>query len=172
METIKKLYKKYEEIIVYLIVGVLTTIFSWGACWVAKVCGLDSDNEFQNFIINTIGWVAGVLFAYPLNRIWVFHSKNKHIIKEFFGFAGSRLGTWILDIVIMFVFINVWKIFLPICVWSQKVFGFLASWNIDDLHYICLMRDSIFRLRHILLQDKQLHLQYYKFWKKDIQMHY
>lgn len=135
METIKKLYKKYEEIIVYLIVGVLTTIFSWGACWVAKVCGLDSDNEFQNFIINTIGWVAGVLFAYPLNRIWVFHSKNKHIIKEFFGFAGSRLGTWILDILIMFVFINVWTLFLPICVWAQKTFGFLASWNIDDLHY-------------------------------------
>ena len=30
MEKIKTLYKKHEEIIVYLIVGVLTTIVAWG----------------------------------------------------------------------------------------------------------------------------------------------
>lgn len=108
MDKIKKLYKKYEEIIVYLIVGVLTTIVSWGACYIAKFF-LDSNVGFQNFIINTISWVAGVLFAYPLNRIWVFRSKNKHIIKEFFGFASSRVSTWILDVLIMWLFINIWS---------------------------------------------------------------
>ena len=105
MEKIKKLYKKYEEIIIYLIVGVLTTIVSWGACFVAKFF-LDSNDSVQNFIINTISWVVGVLFAYPLNKIWVFKSKNKHIIKEFLGFAGSRVSTWILDVIIMWFFIN------------------------------------------------------------------
>ena len=81
----KELYNKYEEIIIYLIVGVLTTIVSWGACFVAKLLGLDPDIKIQNFIINTIGWVVGVLFAYPLNRKWVFKSSNPHILKEFFG---------------------------------------------------------------------------------------
>ena len=106
MEKIKALYKKYEEIIVYLIVGVLTTIFSWGACFLAKFF-LDSNISWQNFIINTIGWVAGVCFAYPLNRAWVFKSKNKHILKEFGGFAASRISTWILDVGIMWFFVNI-----------------------------------------------------------------
>ena len=105
MEKIKTLYKKYEEIIIYLIVGVLTTIVSWGACFVAKFF-LDSNDSIQNFLINTISWVVGVVFAYPLNKIWVFKSKNKQIVKEFLGFAGSRVSTWILDVVIMWFFIN------------------------------------------------------------------
>lgn len=106
MEKIKELYKKYEEIIIYLIVGVLTTIVSWLACFVAKFF-LDSNISFQNFVINTISWVVGVTFAYPLNRAWVFKSKNKHILKEFGGFAASRISTWVLDVLIMWFFINI-----------------------------------------------------------------
>jgi len=125
MEKLKNLYKKYEEIIIYLIVGVLTTIFSWAACFVAKLF-LDSDNDIQNFIINSIGWVAGVLFAYPLNRIWVFKSTNKNIPKEFLGFATSRVSTWILDIVIMWLFVNI----LPLTPILEKVLA-LVSYSPD-----------------------------------------
>lgn len=106
MEKLKELYKKYEEIIIYLIVGVLTTIVSWSACFVAKFF-LDSNIGFENFLINTISWVVGVSFAYPLNRKWVFKSKNKNIPKEFLEFALSRVSTWVLDVVIMWFFINV-----------------------------------------------------------------
>lgn len=130
MEKIKELMKKYEEIIVYLIVGVLTTIFSWAACFVAEFLGLDSANDFQNFIINTIGWVAGVLFAYPLNRKWVFHSTNPKIMKEFIGFAGSRLSTWILDIVIMWLTVNV----LSMHYWIAKIF--ISSVIVTILNYV------------------------------------
>jgi len=104
---IHSLYVKYEEILVYLVVGVLTTIVSWGVCFIVERFFLDSSDTVQNFIINTIGWVAGVLFAYPLNRSWVFKSHNPDKVKEFFGFASSRLSTWILDIVIMWVTVNV-----------------------------------------------------------------
>ena len=41
--------------------------------------------KYREIIINTIGWVVGVLFAYPLNRKWVFKSTNPKILKEFFG---------------------------------------------------------------------------------------
>lgn len=128
------LYKKYEEIIVYLIVGVLTTIVSWGACYVAKLF-LDSNIDFQNFIINTISWVAGVLFAYPLNRIWVFKSKNKHIIKEFFGFASSRVSTWILDVLIMWLFINIWSFKNGFLTLLQKLGIVLSSVETEDKIY-------------------------------------
>ena len=109
-EKIKALCVKYREILVYLIVGVLTTIFSWLACYVAKFF-LDPTNTMQNNIINTIGWVAGVCFAYPLNRRWVFCSSNPHILREFFGFAASRLSTWALELVIMMVPVN--SLWLP-----------------------------------------------------------
>ncbi len=58
-------------------------------------------------IINTLGWVAGVCFGYPLNRSWVFRSTNPNIAKEFGGFAASRLSTWFLDIFIMWLTVNV-----------------------------------------------------------------
>lgn len=106
MSKIKELCKKHEEIIVYLIVGVLTTLVSFAACAVAKIF-LDSNNSFENFLINTIGWIVGVSFAYPMNRIWVFKSKSKYIVKEFGAFAVSRFSTWVLDVLIMELLVNI-----------------------------------------------------------------
>lgn len=130
IEKIKELMKKYEEIIVYLIVGVMTTIFSWGACFVAEVLGLDPKDTVQHFLINTIGWGAGVLFAYPLNRRWVFHSTNPKIFKEFSGFAASRLSTWILDIVVMEIMVNV----VNMNYWIAKIF--ISSVLVTILNYV------------------------------------
>ncbi len=118
IQKIKELCKKYEEIIVYLIVGVLTTIVSWGACWIAEVLGLNSEIEWQNAVINTIGWVAGVLFGYVTNRKYVFKSTNPQILKEFVSFAGGRVSTWILDIVIMYVAVNL----IQMNYWIAKIF--------------------------------------------------
>lgn len=129
-----KIFEKYREIIIYLIVGVLTTIVSWGACFVAKLF-LDPTQELQNFIINTIGWVAGVVFAYPLNRKWVFKSNNDKIVKEFMGFASSRLSTWILDILIMWFFVNICplnNLIIKICNWLNIS---LATADIDSVNY-------------------------------------
>ena len=134
MENIKKLYSKYEEIIVYLIVGVLTTIVSWGACFVAKFF-LDSNVDFQNFLINTISWVVGVCFAYPLNRKWVFKSKNKHILKEFGGFSLSRVSTWVLDVLIMWLFINIWSFKTGFLSLLQKIGIVLSSADTEDKIY-------------------------------------
>ena len=102
-----KIFCKYEEILVYLVVGVLTTIVSWLACFLVEHFLLDSSDSIQNVIINTIGWVAGVCFGYPLNRSWVFRSTNPKIAKEFAEFAGSRLSTWFLDLFIMWLTVNV-----------------------------------------------------------------
>ncbi len=102
-----KIFCKYEEILVYLVVGVLTTIVSWGACFLAEHFLLDSSDTVQNMVINTIGWVAGVCFGYPLNRSWVFRSTNPKIAKEFTEFAVSRLSTWFLDLFIMWLTVNV-----------------------------------------------------------------
>ena len=118
IEKCKELMEKYREIIIYLIVGVLTTIVSFAANFVFERFILNPDISWQNFLINTSGWVAGVLFSYPLNRRWVFQSKNPHIFREFFGFAGSRLSTWVLDVVIMWLTVNV----MGMHYWIAKIF--------------------------------------------------
>ncbi len=111
------LFCKYEEIWVYLVVGVLTTLVSWGSAFVAGFF-LDAQKTMQNNIINTIAWVAGVLFAYPVSRKLVFKSKNPNVWREFIGFAGSRLSTWVMDIVIMILTVNVWNMNY----WVAKIF--------------------------------------------------
>lgn len=114
----KELLKKYEEIIVYLVVGVLNTLVSWAACFLVEWLFLNPDITWQNAIINTWGWVVGVCFSYPLNRKLVFKSTNPKILKEFGGFAASRLSTWILDIIIMWLTVNVWGMHY----WIAKIF--------------------------------------------------
>ncbi|MBR5121768.1 MAG: GtrA family protein [Oscillospiraceae bacterium] len=126
---IKYYLQKYREVIVYLIVGVLTTIFSWFACWVAKLF-LDETITLQNNIINTIGWVAGVLFAYPLNRKWVFKSTNPKVFAEFLGFAASRVSTWLFELLIMTVTVN----YLQINYWVAKIF--IAAVIVVILNYV------------------------------------
>lgn len=107
MSKIKNLYNKYREIIVYIIVGLMTTVFCWVVTWIMEHFIFDPTVAFENFLINTICWVAGVVFAYPFNRKWVFKSTNPHIFVEFIGFAGSRVSTYFLDVFIMWLFVNV-----------------------------------------------------------------
>ena len=102
-EKCKALYRKYEEIIVYLIVGVLTTIVAWTAKFVANALLFRNTmypTPFENTVLSTINWVAGVIFAYFTNRRFVFKSK-KPMPKEAPKFVLSRVATWILDIVVM-----------------------------------------------------------------------
>ena len=117
VEKIKQLCVKYEEIIVYLIVGVINTIVSWGACFLAELF-LDPNISWQNIVINTVGWVAGVIFGYFANRKYVFKSTNPEMMKEFLSFSGGRVSTGLMDIVLMFVLVNL----IHMDYWIAKIF--------------------------------------------------
>lgn len=130
IEKCKELYKKNEEIIVYLIVGVLNTIVSWMACYLCKWTFLNPDIEWQNTVINIIAWIAGVLFGYVMNRRFVFKSHNPEVIKEFIGFSGARVSTLLLDIVIMYLTVNLWKFDY----WISKIF--ISSVLVMIINYV------------------------------------
>lgn len=109
VEKIKALLIKYREIIVYLIVGGLTTVISWGAKFLFNIifyAGTAHPTSVQNFILSVVNWVAGVAAAYPMNRRWVFQSKNPHILAEASGFVASRVATLLLDIVVMQILVH------------------------------------------------------------------
>lgn len=107
---IMKMYKKYKEVINYLIVGVLTTVVSLITKWALLFTVLDADNAFELQVAIIISWIISVLFAYVTNRIFVFCSKNKKIIKEMISFFGARVLTLVLEMVIMWFFVTFLKL--------------------------------------------------------------
>jgi putative flippase GtrA len=107
IEQIKELCHKYEEIIAYLIVGVLNTLVSWAAWFLCAYTILDAEIVWQNVMLSIISWVVGVVFGYFMNRIFVFKSKEPNILKEFLQFSGGRVSTWVLDAVMMVLMVNI-----------------------------------------------------------------
>lgn len=98
-----KIFGKYEEIVVYLIVGVMTTIFSWFCMFFVNIVIFGNPlnpTSAQNLVLSVVNWTAGVAFAYPTNRTFVFKSKNPKIFAELVTFTASRIFTLILDIVL------------------------------------------------------------------------
>lgn len=108
IERIKALCVKHREILVYLIVGGLTTLVSWTAKFLfhyVVYAGAAHPNGVQNTILSVVENAAGIAFAYPTNRAWVFQSKNPNLLAEAGSFVGSRLVTmligWLLNLLIV-----------------------------------------------------------------------
>ena len=107
----KKLWEKYREIIVYIIVGLLTTIVAYGVRFavlypVAAAMSLDlgDNSDYRVVVLRTVaislGWVAGVIFAYFTNKKWVFRDtvrEKSEVAKQFSKFVASRLGTYFVE---------------------------------------------------------------------------
>ena len=64
LRAVNPFYRKYKEQLLYLFFGALTTFLNLFVFWVtAKI--------LPPLWANVIAWVAGVIFAYVTNRIWV-----------------------------------------------------------------------------------------------------
>lgn len=99
---IKELFIKYREIIVYLLVGGITTVISWFCMFFVNIVIFGNPlypTNFQNLVLSIVAWVSGVVAAYPMNRKWVFESKNANIWQECSRFVAGRIVTLILEIV-------------------------------------------------------------------------
>ena len=107
MKTIFNLYHKYEEIINYFIVGVLTTVVSFASYLLCTLTFLNPENSIELQIANVISWILAVTFAYFTNRIFVFKSKNKHKVKEAINFVAARILSLLLDMLSMFLIVSV-----------------------------------------------------------------
>lgn len=106
----KELFKKYREIIVYIIVGLMTTAVSYGIrlgviYGFAPVLGIDLEADagraaILRTVAVTAGWVAGVIFAFFTNKAWVFQDKvsgKRAVLVQFGEFTLSRLFTYFIE---------------------------------------------------------------------------
>ena len=107
LEKLIEIYKKNKEIINYIIVGGLTTVVSLAAYYGCVFTFLNPKSAVQLQAANIISWIAAVTFAYFTNRIFVFESKSKRVVKEACSFYISRLATLLLDMAFMFVGVTI-----------------------------------------------------------------
>ncbi|MBO6193381.1 MAG: GtrA family protein [Clostridiales bacterium] len=101
MEKIKALMIKYKGLIFYAVFGVLTTVINivaYALCFM--VLGL------ANVPSVIIAWLVAVLFAFITNKLWVFDSKSMDkntVISELIKFMAARLATGGIDLLIMYI---------------------------------------------------------------------
>ena len=104
---LKKLMKKYEELIMYIIVGVCTMIVSLVSYFIMA-------NTLQMYYqaANLISWVLAVAFAYVTKK-YVFKSPYTSVqatTKELVSFVSSRVASLLVEILSMFFFVQVCQI--------------------------------------------------------------
>ena len=108
MKLIKELFNKYKELIMYGIMGVLTTIINIIAFTICeKTFGIAA------LVSNVIAWVIAVIFAYITNKLLVFESKSfkkEVLIKEITSFTSARIFSLILEEIIIYVMIDLMNI--------------------------------------------------------------
>ncbi len=116
---IKKMIKKYSELIRYGIFGILTVI-------VNTVLYLSLSLITDDLIANSIAFVLSVLFAYWTNCRFVF--RDKITLKNFLQFFGMRIGTILID---------------------DGGMWLLLGWNWDKLLAKCIVNAIIIILNYI-----------------------
>lgn len=129
MKKLINLYKKYEEVINYLIIGGLTTVISLAIYYISVITFLNPNNALELQIANIISWIGAVIFAYVTNRKVVFKSKNKNIKTEAIKFFGSRILTLLVDMLIMYLSVTVFK-------FNDKLMKIVSNIIIIVLNYI------------------------------------
>ena len=123
MVKIKELLKKYRELITYVIVGGMTTVVNFVVYRVDMIFNM---NMTLNLIIS---WVAAVLFAYFANKIIVFKSKENDVLTELLKFVSSRIASLIIEIVLMWVCVELFN-------WGEWIAKFPVAIFVVIINYI------------------------------------
>lgn len=120
-EKIRKLFLRYYDLIMYLVFGVMTTAVNYLVylpCY--NLFGLSAS------VSNMISWVVSVAFAFLTNKPFVFRSHDwsaKVVWPELVKFVGCRVGSGVMETVILFVTVdtlrwngNIWKLVTSVLV--------------------------------------------------------
>ena len=97
MSKIIDLYRKHQEAALYLLFGFLTTVVNWGTYAVLVLCGLEIN------VSNIISWITGVLFAFAVNKWFVFRSRSLVpvvVLRELGSFFAARIITGAIAIIL------------------------------------------------------------------------
>ena len=105
MNYIKELFIKYKSFILYVFFGVVTTLVNIITYYICTR-GMNLDTTPST----VIAWIIAVVVAYGTNKLWVFESKIrdiKRLVRELAYFFSCRILTGILDLGLMYVFVDI-----------------------------------------------------------------
>ena len=130
MEKIFALLKKYREILLYLIFGVLTTVVNYIALWLFyDLLGI---RVLDALGANTLAWVVSVAFAFITNKLLVFESRDtsqKTLVREILSFVAARLVSLGAESAVIYTGVNL----LGCNLWIVKL---IASVIVVVLNYV------------------------------------
>lgn len=114
-------YKKYWDMLIYLVFGVLTTVVNY-----LVYIPLFNFWGVSAAVSNMIAWTAAVIFAYLTNKPFVFKSPDwslKTVVPEVAKFVGCRVASGAAETLILFAAVdlfgwdgNVWKLLTSVLV--------------------------------------------------------
>ncbi|AUA38032.1 membrane protein, GtrA family [Clostridioides difficile] len=96
--------KKHRETILYLFFGAFTTLVN-----IVSYLFFTRVILFNFMVANALAWILAVLFAYVTNKFFVFESKRieiRFVFKEFLSFVSFRLLSGVVEMLIMYVMID------------------------------------------------------------------
>ncbi len=102
------LYIKYEEIILYLVVGFLTTVVN-----IVAYAILARSMGIQYMVSTVLAWFAAVIFAYVTNKQVVFKSKlntKEELMKEAYEFFKFRVISLAMEVMLMYLSVSMLNI--------------------------------------------------------------
>lgn len=137
MNKIKSLIQKYEQVIMYILMGGCTTVVYYIARFSSRLL---MGNISQGAMIATaIAQIVAITFAYITNKKFVFKKKASSsgaLIKEAIAFYGGRGVTFLLDLLITFIFVQTFADFFIRIFSLEKLnytTGFLANQYVSKL---------------------------------------
>lgn len=96
--SVRDFYYKHESVMLYLIVGAMTTAVSVIFQYLPLTLG------FPTEVNTTVSWIFAVTFAFFANKAWVFKNEErsgKDWVSQAAAFYGARLTTYLLEIAFM-----------------------------------------------------------------------
>ena len=104
MKQLLEIYRRHREGISYLFWGVVTTVINYAAYFLCtRALGI------HYLASDVIAWIVSVVFAYVVNKLFVFRKKDwaaRVVAKEFLQFVSGRVASGVLEFIIMAVFID------------------------------------------------------------------
>ena len=115
------------EVIMYIICGVATTVVNYVVYFILPF-GADDTGVLLKTVIS---WIAAVLFAFFVNKIFAFSSPGwdaKTLAREFFPFIAARLLSLGFDAAFMWFFVAVLHCNEPLFKILSNVFVMIANY--------------------------------------------
>lgn len=127
MGTVRMLYLKYKQEILYLFFGGCTTLVNI-VCYYIFYQWM----RVSNAAGTVVAWVVSVAFAYVTNRQFVFESevtKFREWVQEALAYFGCRFATGVMDVAIMVVAVDYMH-------WNSLLWKIISNVLVIVLNYI------------------------------------